>query len=767
MRNHLLTRGTALLVLALLAGLLIATGQPTPAAHAGEGPVAVKGNYVPLAKPTRVLNTSLGTNTGVNFTAVGVTNVPRTGTTAVALTVTVKNTGANWGSVYFDSNCSTCGDGTPVDVSLEGGKGPMTNTLILDIEQSRATNHLNARKYSETPTTISVQVDVIGFYTTTNTGGGFVALRPTTLFNTRGDGDPMIPAGGSITRTLTGSAVPVGAAAVHLDAVVMNITAAGSLVAVPAGTDTNGYPALTFWATATNRSGLVTVKLSPDGRATFKNTSTKPIHLLVRAQGYVTNSPETGADLQRTAPGLIQKNLDATEKIELQIAGNPWDAPPIIPAKGVAGVFINLEIFAPKGSGYVKIYPSGQAANSASFINFTADGTYDRTSGAIVVPGDDGKITIEAAASGNFWLTLTTTAWFAAPTDYAPAGGNPAISVAHTSAGPCYGYLDPTAHNVRVGCATEYGDSEPIYSILSPGHRFEGPVSLVARPNGRFVVSARHAPDGEVWFWEIAHTTTAPVATGIRSFRYMKTPVVSATLPNGTPVGFAADIQGRFWAIDLNVAAPNQPTWKPLDIPLAGPQGELTAASTPDGIRLAGVTAGGDVVTGLYASATSTALGWQSLGAAGATGRVAIGLSQSDQVRLAVTHAGDNTLWSASIAAAGGTVDGWHLVNTTYDGVPVALAGNPAMAYDPVDGKSILLFRSDAVGKGSLYRVRENPADSGVFDDAVVPIALDTMGIASDVTTWDYRTDTLPYSRRWSFAYLDTAYARKGFTSYA
>lgn len=56
-----------------------------------------------------------------------------------------------------------------------------------------------------------VRMDVIGYYTKTATGGGFVALRETKLFDTRDAGQGgVIPAGGSITRTLTGGIAPAG-----------------------------------------------------------------------------------------------------------------------------------------------------------------------------------------------------------------------------------------------------------------------------------------------------------------------------------------------------------------------------------------------------------------------------------------------------------------------------------------------------------------------------------------------------------------------------
>lgn len=751
------------LALALLAGFLVAITQQAPAAHAGETS-ASKGNYVPLATPTRVLNKALGTNASADFTAVGVTNVPRTGTTAVVLTVTLTNTGANWGEVYIETNCATACSENSVESSLEGGKGPMSNTIVADIDPAKATNHLKARAYTYTTTTISVQVDVVGYYTTTSTGGGFVATRPVTLFDTRANGGAAIPAGGTTSRTLTGTSIPAGATSAYINLIATGITAAGTVVAVPTGTATTGYPALTFWAAASSRSGLVAVKLSAAGQVTFKNTSTKPVHLVARSEGYTTSSPSTGADLRPVTSELWQKSMTATKKIEIQIAGYAGSS---IPANA-AGVFVNLEIFAPKGGGSIRIYPSGQAASTASYINFTADGTYGRSSGAIVVPGEGGRITIEGAANGDFWMSLQTQAYFAAPTNYATAGGTPAFSVVHTSLGDCYGYLDPSASNVRVGCDPQDG-TEPIYSLISPpGHTFRGPFSMVARPGGRYVVTALHAPDGEIWTWDLPYSAGAPpVTTAVRTYHYSRTPVATATLPDGAPVGFTTDGQGRFWAIDLSIAAPEQPRWKPLDIPVtaSAPTGELTALSTSAGIRLFGVTSTGDVVTGLYAAATSTALGWQSLGTADVINRVAVALSESGEPRLAVRH-GDGTVWSANLTAAGQTADGWHQVGTTYNGAAIDPSGSPTVVYDPQTQLNGVLVWSGSVGTGALYRVWETAPNSGDFAGPAGGISLETGGIASDVTAWDYRTET-PLYRRWSFLYLDANYARKLATSYA
>lgn len=747
-------RASIILILSVLAGVLVALTHSAPTAHAAEGPLDL-GNHVPLAKPVRLVSRTLSEGETHSFTAIGTGGIPRTGTTGLILTVTAWNAAGEadvsigpgrprpwWSSEYVEA------------LTLRSDEDhPVSNTVTMDVDETRTSNHLSVATTGNGA--VSVSIDVQGYFTKTEVGGGFVAVRHTTLFDTRADNGAPIPAGGTINKTLTGGIIPAGATGAYMDLAVNGITANGAIIAVPFGTSTVANPVLNFWAGGGTVSNLVSAKLSAGGTVTFKNTSTAPVHLRVRAEGYTTNSPRTGAGWRIEGKYRQVFNVTNASKLDVQIAD-----------PGTAGVIVNLQVHATSGSGYLKIYPSGLAPSATSLLTFSdmvGSGDRYRKSGAVLVPGTGGKVTVENSSTAKFQLIIEIQARSYAPTNYATAGGNSAFSVAHTSAGPCYGYLDPTAQNVRVGCASSY-DGDPIFALLSPGEKFRGPVSLVTRPGGRIVVTALHAPDGEVWLWEFAHTTGAPIATPIRTFRYMKTTVVAATLSDGTPVGLTSDIEGRYWAINLNATAPNQPTWKALDIPASGPTDDLTSISTSSGIRVFGTTDAGDVVTGLYPSVTATSLAWQSLDTSGAVGRVAAALSKSGDVRVAVFHA-DNTLWTASVGANGQTIDGWHPANTAYDDLPVEVSGSPTLTYDPQTGLNGVLFRSESVGSGALFKVWENAPNSGRFDGAVSPIFLDTWGIASDVTAWDYR-DEVPLVARWSFVYLDTAYGKKGGTSW-
>lgn len=708
-------RAPLILILSILAGVLVALTPTAPAARASEGSW-VGSNYVPLAQPARVFNRRVEANDTLSFSAFGTSGVPSEGTTGLVLAVTGSSAPegaavqiAPYGNAYVTARA------LQVDYLQTD---PVSNTVTVGVNDAPGSKLHTVKEYWGKGA-VTVTVDVVGYYTQTQgAGSGFVPVRQTKLFDTRDS--TAIPAGQTRNVPLTGGIIPAGAASVSMNLIATGITEKGTIVAVPGGASSIGVnPVLTFWPGGGSMSNLVSAKVSAAGSVTFRNTSTASVHLLASAVGYTTSSTNTGAGWH---PALNStrtvSNLAPDAKSTVQVVGN---GPSDVPATGAAAVFVTVHVSGTTGYGTLKVWPSGQEPGSLPSLLYYGGMTNElrwRSTGAIIVPGSDGKVIVENTGSDDVDIEIETDAWFSAPTDYTTAGGNPAFSVAHSGVKPCFAYLDPTAHVVWAGCSESDG-GEVIWSILSPGHTFRGPVSVVKRPGGRFVVSALHARDGEVWFWEFAHTLTGPQATAIRSYRHVKSPPVAATLPDGTPVGFAVDVEGRYWAINLNVTAPNQPTWKPLNILTTPVVGELSVLTAPtNAIRLAGTTATGDVVTARY-TAASTSLDWQSLGATGASGRVALGLSLAGQHRVAVAHT-DNTLWSARIDGTTGlTVDGWHQVNTTYDGAQVELAGSPTMFYDPYTGLNGLLFRTSADGTGYLYRISENTTNSGKFEGTV------------------------------------------------
>ncbi len=772
MRPDLRLRLAGLLAVPLVAALLASVAPSSaPPAHAGESS-GLPGNYVALDKPARVLSKSFVATTAsfnsINFTAVGVQGIPLNTTRALVIVATLKTNDAKG----FIALCSNFSDGTCVQehylASTYGVTTAVSAQDTLRVDAGKTTNQLHLYTTKQAAT---VTVDVLGYYTSNAAGGGLVPTRQTTLLDTRSAPEVIVPAGGVLTRKLTGGIIPEGATAAHLNISAGSITAAGSVIAVPAPVDPAGaYPVMTFWNGASTRNDLAVVKLPADGRVTFKNTSTKPVHLMVRAQAYVTDSPATGADYQPYpyADGRLAKTVlvEPGATREIPVAGYGVSGIPSTAAALPVGVSVSHDTGEAMVSGYVRVYPKGQAASSSSALTFNASMGGDREGSAVVVPGHLGTsglgtqvtrwVVVDNVSDAAVWVRLDFHAYFTGPQNAVTAGGDPLIGVARTSAGPCYGYSEPGNQAVTAACADDY-DQASVGAVWTPvggNEKFRGPVAVASRPGGRFVVAAVHAPDGELWTWEYAHTSGAlPATPPIRTFRSVRGAVVAANLPDGKPVGFVKDVQGRWWALDLDVASPEQPHWKRLDIPAAAvaPVGDLTVVGTPTGIQLAARTASGDVVTGSY-TAGATSLGWRSLGATDTASKVGLGVAQSGDLRLAVRRT-DDTVWSARLDPATGlTVDGWHPV-----GVPdpaVAPLGTPSVIYDPYTGRNGVLVRSGATSSGALYRVWESAPGSGDFSGAFTGISLESSGIATDLTTWDHRTEE-PLYRRWMFVYVD------------
>ena len=787
MRPDRFHRFAGLLALALLASVLVGFApSAAPPAQAGESSASTQGNYVALSKPARVLSKTFGEATYWNsatFTALGVQGIPRAGTRALVVVVTLKSNDAGadislssmWEDgdrvYWYDTLAATHGVTTtvsgvetvPVDARVA------TNQLVLDTTKEPAT----------------VTVDVVGYYTANAVGGGFVATRPATLFDTRKAPEVIVPAGGVITRKLTGGVIPEGATAAYLNLAVGSMTAAGTVVAVPATVDpATANPVMAFWNGATTHVDMAVVKLPADGRVTFKNTSSKPVHLMVRVQGYTTSSPATGADFQPYTwiSGYPSRGAYIEPGASEEVPVSGADVTGI--SKDAVAVPVQVSVDTPQGTtpayGSLRIHPKGEAGGSPiSALSFNASMGGSREAGGILVPGREGflyngrslqrRVVVENVSSVPMWVWIQVRGAFTVSTDAVAAGGEPLVGLARTSAGPCYGYVDPASQGVSATCTDDYEQTglQAVWTPLSRAdEKFRAPVAIASRTGGRFVVAAVHAPDGEVWTWQRAHGTGAlPDTPPVRTYRRVRTAVTTANLPDGRPVGFAADAEGRWWAIDLDVPAPEQPVWKPLEVPLAvvAPVGDITAVATTTGIRLAGRTAAGDVVTASYAAGT-TSLGWRRLGAVDVVGKVGLGVAQSGDIRLAVRHA-DSTVWSARLdPVTGVTVDGWHPV-----GVPdpaVAPVGTPSVVYDPQTQRNGILVRSGATSTGALYRVWEATPGSGDFSGAFSGVSLESGGVGSDLTTWDYRTEE-PLYRRWSFLYVDANLSRRLGTSYA
>ncbi len=236
-------------------------------------------------------------------------------------------------------------------------------------------------------------------------GQEYEPMTPQRLLDTRsGTGAPKrrVGSGGVVSLTVgkTGGPVvwgpgqvPAGATAVVLNVTVVNPASPGFVTVYPDGTSRPGTSNLNFTARQTV-SNLITVPVGADGKVDFFNSSSST-DLVADVQGYYA---ERGyvlglSTLVGTAPtqlldtrtGLGGHNYQGDDlKLRVTgIAGVPADA---------TAVILNVTAVDPNSTGFVTVYPYGNARPVASNLNFAAGRT---TANMVVVPvGAGGTISL-------------------------------------------------------------------------------------------------------------------------------------------------------------------------------------------------------------------------------------------------------------------------------------------------------------------------------------------------------------------------------------
>ncbi|MDH6117984.1 PKD domain-containing protein [Kitasatospora sp. GAS204B] len=215
--------------------------------------------------------------------------------------------------------------------------------------------------------------------------GGFVALTPSRLVDTRlpfSSQSGKVGPGGSI---VIAPALPVGATAVVLNVTATDATADTHIDVSPAlGSGTSSLN-LSAGATVAN---LVTVPLSPNGYVYARNNAGS-VDLVVDLFGYYTPgaagkfTATTPARLLDTRPGAP---LASEATTAVQVAGVDG-----VPSDATAAV-LNVTAIAPDADGYVSAFADGTANPWTSNLNFTRGQTVPNQ---VIVPlGADGKVEV-------------------------------------------------------------------------------------------------------------------------------------------------------------------------------------------------------------------------------------------------------------------------------------------------------------------------------------------------------------------------------------
>jgi hypothetical protein len=243
----------------------------------------------------------------------------------------------------------------------------------------------------------------------------YTALNPARILDTQtGLGAPKAKVGayGTVTLTVAGQGgVPAkNATAVALDVTAISPSAAGHLIAYPAGTTRPGVTDLSFGAgqTVTN---LVVVKLN-GGKISLYNADGGALDLAADVVGYYTTS--TGATFTATSPSRIldtQSGLGAPKAkvgahgmVTLTVAGHGG-----VPTQGATAVAVNVQALSPTATGSLTIYPNGTSQPGTAALSFSSG---QNTAALAVVRLVNGKVSIYNSSSGQLDLTADVVGYY-------------------------------------------------------------------------------------------------------------------------------------------------------------------------------------------------------------------------------------------------------------------------------------------------------------------------------------------------------------------
>jgi len=248
----------------------------------------------------------------------------------------------------------------------------------------------------------------------------FVPLTPARLLDTRtGQGGNISPLGTGVFTELNVTGVG-GVPVANVTAVVLNVTvtaptSSGYLTAWPSGepqpvvSNVNFVPGQTV-------PNLVTVKVGANGRVNLFNSS-GDTHVIADVAGYYTNiPPPSGGRFSALTPSRLLDTRIGTgaggstqpigqdQSINLGVTGVGG-----VPASGVTAVALNVTVDQPTGTGYLTVWPAGEARPTASTHNFTPGITVANL--VLAKVGANGQVSIYNSA-GNTHVIADVIGYF-------------------------------------------------------------------------------------------------------------------------------------------------------------------------------------------------------------------------------------------------------------------------------------------------------------------------------------------------------------------
>jgi Ca2+-binding RTX toxin-like protein len=232
---------------------------------------------------------------------------------------------------------------------------------------------------------------------------GFTATAPVRVLDTREV--PLAVPAGSVTEVQVAgvNGVPADASAVSFTLTVVDPEDSGWVVAFPCGEAMPLASNINF-VPGQNIANLVLAKVGADGKVCLHNSA--PADLLVDTGGFFPLSadygPVTPTRLLDTREGLGEVPAGGVTEVQVTgVGGVPADA---------SAVSLNVTAVNPADTGWLAVFPCGEAMPLASNLNFTQGQII--ANAVVAKVGADGKVCV--ANSGPTNMVVDLTGWFPA-----------------------------------------------------------------------------------------------------------------------------------------------------------------------------------------------------------------------------------------------------------------------------------------------------------------------------------------------------------------
>ena len=356
-----------------------------------------------VAGPVRLLDTATGNGaprariaagSAVTFQVAGRGGMPTSGIDKVLINVNATSPAADG---YLTVHASGTTQPTARAASIRAARPNTTSVL------TRVGADGKVRIYTSATTDLSA--DVVGW---SAVGGNVAGGAPVRVLDTRtglAATKAKVPAGGTLSLTVTGKAgVPTsGATAVLLDVSASGAAAGGWLTTYASGVSRPAAPQVRYEA-GKAATGLVVARIGTGGAVRIYSTAQTDV--MVDIVGWL----RSGGDQLAVTPARILDSQTGLGFPAGRVAAGQAPIVPVlgragVPSSGVKAVTLTVTAVSPTAGGYLTAYPSGVPETPYATVKYPVGATVVNT---IVVPvGLDGAVRLKTSASAYLKADIT------------------------------------------------------------------------------------------------------------------------------------------------------------------------------------------------------------------------------------------------------------------------------------------------------------------------------------------------------------------------